>query len=82
MARTRLLAWRPVAAPDGSLIGHCDIEHGSGLRVKGVAVHRAGSRRWCTPPAIVWFSGHGTRSAWSRVVLRALDEFHDRGEGA
>ena len=50
----KLLSWRPLEPPRGSLIGFARIQFGSGLIVRDIGIHLAGSRVWASPPAKPW----------------------------
>lgn len=72
-----VLALRPPPIPGGTLKAVCDIQFPSGLLLRAVAVHVAGSRAWCSPPSpMVDFANHGVRRRWSEAILAVLRVSH------
>ena len=73
----RLLAFRPTTNNGGTLRAVVDVQHSSGLVLRGVAVHVAGSREWCSPPSpLIDFANHGVRKHWSETILAVLHADH------
>ncbi len=69
----RLLAVRPTMNTGGTLRATIDVQHASGLVLRGVGVHVAGGRQWCSPPSqLIDFANHGVRHHWSETILKAL----------
>lgn len=68
-----VLLFRSAGVGGGTLKGFCDIQHPSGLVMRNIAVHRAGSREWCSPPSVdIDFANHGVQRRWSETVLAEL----------
>ena len=68
-----VLLFRPARVPGDTLKGLVDVQFPSGLLLRGIAVHSAGSRAWCSPPTpSIDFANHGVRHRWSEAILAEL----------
>ena len=50
----RVLDWKPLDPPRGSLRGFLRIEFPSGLIVNDVAIHAHSGKAWASPPGVPW----------------------------
>lgn len=77
--RPRILDFRPVRK--GSLRGFLSVQLPSGLIVREVGVHIAGSKSWCAPPARPWMRGTEliTDAATGKLKWQPLIDFSTHG---
>jgi hypothetical protein len=98
VAPPRILEWKPLQPPRGSLLGFARIQFGSGLILNDIGLHASSGKVWASPPAKPWirenmpvidettgkpkylaivdFTTHGVRRAWSEQIVRAMRSTH------
>ena len=76
--RPRLLGWRPVSK--NSLLGFAKVQFSSGLTIDEIAVHRAGSRVWASPPSRPWIENDIVmRDEYGKPRYQPLISFANHG---